>query len=540
MTSPSEMTLVFSYDDDKQSIVVEQRFSEAQTLMRQGLINMIEAGGKFAEIRELLSHNRQGGFDGWIETKQLGRTTVYRLIDLHRAFATVPHMGRLDIAATAAYLLAAPSVPEAARAEAIQRAQAGERITVPAAKDIIDRQYVSGPELVPGVRAWLESVPSYRNNPGAQRDVLNQIKIQSPVGRDHLAKLMAFPGLATPNRASDLVSACRYAFDDINAEAMQRVAKVVVVEPSPESTHRAPIYELERALKLWLKQFCASPGEERVILEDIKAKREPWYGRVFAASTLPPNRTNGDVLQAAHNLLDHLDQADARAASAHTVTTGSVPPAPSGPAVTIQTSGRCQKCGRPLTDPDHVAAGCGPICAAKAAGNGSASARAQSIQSGPSSQDLPAIVEAWLVRKVEDNDLPDDHSAHVFVLTQVINNRSAGGAAEIWKDLRSFEKWPAGTTNDDKLTACRIVLARLTGRPVDPAPAAEPTPRPLRPIELDVPPSERDQRRIRQLETALRTLIDFVKSRPMAADLEPETAAVLQAASTALHDQTWA
>lgn len=145
--------MTFAYDNSEQRIIVEQRFREAQTLMRQGLANMIEAGGKFALIRNLLRHNKRGGFDAWIEDKGLGRRTVYRIIELHAAFATVPHMAQLDIAATAAYLLAMPSVPDEARAEALQYAAAGERITVARAQAIVDqyRPDVGNRKLAAGV-----------------------------------------------------------------------------------------------------------------------------------------------------------------------------------------------------------------------------------------------------------------------------------------------------------------------------------------------------------------------------------------------------
>ncbi len=128
----------FAYDNSEQRIVVEQRYTEAQALLRQGLAALIEAGGKFALIRDLLRHNKRGGFDAWIEDKGLGRSTVYRLLDLHRAFATVPNLGQLDIAASAAALLAAPSAPPEARAAALDEAAGGARITVARAQALID------------------------------------------------------------------------------------------------------------------------------------------------------------------------------------------------------------------------------------------------------------------------------------------------------------------------------------------------------------------------------------------------------------------
>lgn len=204
----TEALTIFAYDDDKQSIVVEQRFSEAQGLMRQGLTSMIEAGGKFAEIRDLLRHNKSGGFDGWIESKQLGRRTVYRLLDLHGTFATVPHVAQLDIAATAAYLLAAPSTPAEARAEAIQRAEAGERITVATAKQIVDRGFANSATLVDPVRNF--ALTAAHGEIVVARAVLKQIAERSP---HHLTLASDSDALAPfkPFRLADLAVAAQQA-----------------------------------------------------------------------------------------------------------------------------------------------------------------------------------------------------------------------------------------------------------------------------------------------------------------------------------------
>jgi hypothetical protein len=61
----------------------------------------------------------------------------------------------LRIAPTAAYLLAAPSVPEAARQEAIEKAEAGQTVTVATAKDILKQARRKGkrkPKSLPADR----------------------------------------------------------------------------------------------------------------------------------------------------------------------------------------------------------------------------------------------------------------------------------------------------------------------------------------------------------------------------------------------------
>lgn len=149
MTQIVQMGFDYAALDTETRIVVQQRTSEIKTLMRSALGSMIEAGRKCAEVRELLRHNKAGGFDGWIEAEGIGKRTAYRIMGLYEAFGNCDILSQLDIAKTAAYLLAAPSTPEPARIDAIERAQAGEAITHSAAKSIIEEY--KAPKVTPPV-----------------------------------------------------------------------------------------------------------------------------------------------------------------------------------------------------------------------------------------------------------------------------------------------------------------------------------------------------------------------------------------------------
>ncbi len=73
----------------------------------------------------------------------------------------------MGIEPTAAYLLAAPSTPEAATREALERARGGERITVPVAREIIarlcprEKRQRTGPEQRP-LGALLDALETIR------------------------------------------------------------------------------------------------------------------------------------------------------------------------------------------------------------------------------------------------------------------------------------------------------------------------------------------------------------------------------------------
>mgnify|MGYP005852895145 CR=1 FL=1 len=130
---------VFSYDalDTETRIVVQQKTSEIKTLMRRTAQDIIDIGGKFAEVRDLLRHNKTGGFEGWLDAEGWKKQFAYNCMAVHVTFANSPNFGQLDIAASALYLLVSPSTPDAAREEAIQRAEAGETITHKAAQTIV-------------------------------------------------------------------------------------------------------------------------------------------------------------------------------------------------------------------------------------------------------------------------------------------------------------------------------------------------------------------------------------------------------------------
>ena len=421
----------FAYDDDKQSIVVEQRFSEAQTLMRQGLTSMIEAGGKFAEIRDLLRHNKAGGFEAWRETKGLARDTVYRLINTHAAFATVANLRQLDIAASAAYLLAAPSVPDEARQEAIQRAEAGEKITVAAAKVIVAEhqpaqpaeQYATMAQLEAAVRTWL---PTYTRERSGQLAALNNIRSGNSVGESTLAKLIDSGCLPRPFRLKpDVLIACGHVLAEMTAPPPGRA---VAFQPAPVGDNWTPVHTLEQNARLFLALNIGPLGSPQndakhlarwyATLEGIRDHTEQGQStlRTMLADKhiQQPAQLNA-LRQACHNILDQLRQAEARRLTAAAV---EVEPQPE-----------------------------------------------------PTDVDLPAIVLTWLDERVENLDLADDQQSRVYCLEQVIKARNGfvnGSGAEAWKDLRACKDWPAGADNDLKMRAVRGAIARLRGEEEEP------------------------------------------------------------------------
>jgi hypothetical protein len=106
--------------------------------VQQTLEVLIAVGKDLLAVKESLPH---GGFGPWVRaefgwTERTARNFMAVATRLGSKTETIADLG---IEPTAAYLLAAPSTPEAATQEALERAQGGERITGPVAREIIAR-----------------------------------------------------------------------------------------------------------------------------------------------------------------------------------------------------------------------------------------------------------------------------------------------------------------------------------------------------------------------------------------------------------------
>ena len=113
---------------------VEKRAGEIKGLIKRTAKNIIEIGKKLNEVKQLTPH---GVFGAWLATEfDLAFSTAQRFMRVAERFKSV-NLTDLNFAPSALYVLAAPSTPESAREEAIDRAQVGEVITHGKAKAIV-------------------------------------------------------------------------------------------------------------------------------------------------------------------------------------------------------------------------------------------------------------------------------------------------------------------------------------------------------------------------------------------------------------------
>lgn len=143
--------------------------AEIKAVKQRTDTGLFEQGRLLAEAKQRLPFGQWGRY---LEMEYAYSIDVAdRLVAIYKHFGQIPRLAESS-SRSALAMLAAPSVPEPARAEAIQRAEAGETITIQRAKEIIAEHQPPEPEPVQtpqalalaAVRAWL------RDRPAAFRD----------------------------------------------------------------------------------------------------------------------------------------------------------------------------------------------------------------------------------------------------------------------------------------------------------------------------------------------------------------------------------
>jgi hypothetical protein len=131
-------------DGFNDEITLSAHAEAIRVLGRRVIGDVIEIGRRLIISKELCGH---GGWLPWLE-REFGWSddTALRFMQVAE-FAKNRNLRDLEIPVSGLYLLAAPSTPEAARDEVIERSEAGERVTPSQIKGAIDK----------AVKAQLES-----------------------------------------------------------------------------------------------------------------------------------------------------------------------------------------------------------------------------------------------------------------------------------------------------------------------------------------------------------------------------------------------
>lgn len=155
--TPTTLAL-FSYDalEPDTRAYVQERTVEIRALMVRAAQDIVSIGGKLTDVKARLQH---GQFGAWIEREfQMSAVSAWNFMRVYTRFGDKSSIIEdLNLGPTVLYLLAAPSVPDEAVELVLDRARAGEHVTVADVKQAInDARPAPEPDMFSGEPMLLE------------------------------------------------------------------------------------------------------------------------------------------------------------------------------------------------------------------------------------------------------------------------------------------------------------------------------------------------------------------------------------------------
>lgn len=229
-------------------ISLKARAEKINERTRRIAADIWENGRDFHEAQQELANHSGGTFLAWVETETgYGKSTVYRMIDVYKNIS-LPNLGKLDIATSALYLLAAPSTPDQARQEIIEAAQQGQPITYTKARQVIDgsKPAPTPEDMRPHVEKYIQG---YSDRHGRRfPDLDNPSHTNSVFWRDITATFKAFN---IPYAEAGLKLVIKQLRAQ-SADVPQETAEPFQVSPGEQQP------QIREKLKAWISQSNAS------------------------------------------------------------------------------------------------------------------------------------------------------------------------------------------------------------------------------------------------------------------------------------------
>lgn len=200
--------------------------------LKRSALDIYHIGVNLLEAQSITEH---GEFLPWLEQEfGMGKTSAYEFIHVAKAFQSkFPIIGSLinAITPTALYKLAAPSSPEAARAEAIERVKAGEVIGLDIAKDLVKKHKAS---IVPKTQ-------QPKASPIAPQRTTNQVEAPAlPESKGSQPEQATSNLVALPPTNLEIVAISPTAQVHAPTTEIARVEATSVIVPQPSQLASAP------------------------------------------------------------------------------------------------------------------------------------------------------------------------------------------------------------------------------------------------------------------------------------------------------------
>ena len=134
-----ELVVVVGFNYDLLEVkVAEQVRSSADRIrerVKKTVEDIIDVGNELLAVKETLPH---GQFGPWLKAEfGWSERSAQNFMSVAERFGEIRKVCGIADPASAAYLLAAPTVPDEARQIAVEKAEAGEEITIATAKEIL-------------------------------------------------------------------------------------------------------------------------------------------------------------------------------------------------------------------------------------------------------------------------------------------------------------------------------------------------------------------------------------------------------------------
>lgn len=280
-----QATFDYSALDPYASTAVRFRTDRLSTLLKRAGTDIIEIGQTLLEVKALLPH---GQFGLWLAA-EFGMTDRSA-----RNFMTVAERFKSEtvsdlIAPRALYLLAAPSVPDEARQEAIERAEAGEKITHSTAREIVNLHSPLIQNRTPDNGWWSVSDMQKARLSGEEPTIIETRPPSYHVADDSY-------DWYTP---AEYIEAARAVLGTIDLDPASSNEAQEVVQASTYFTK-----EIDGLTQVWFGNVWMNPPYNMPLIEQFvdKVLAEYEAGNVNAAIVLTNNATDTRWF---HTLLEH-------------------------------------------------------------------------------------------------------------------------------------------------------------------------------------------------------------------------------------------
>jgi hypothetical protein len=175
------------------NLVLSELAEGIRALGKQTVDNIIEIGRRLTECKRICGH---GNWLPWLE-QEFGWTnkTAENFINVHKLASKFENFSNLDLPLSGLYLLAAPSTPESAKIEVINRGTAGEALPVSAIKRTVDRHKA---RKLPAIKVKQpDNIAAFIEGEKARKELAKPKATSAQVQRDieadkaHIAELEA-------------------------------------------------------------------------------------------------------------------------------------------------------------------------------------------------------------------------------------------------------------------------------------------------------------------------------------------------------------